>query len=164
VRSSNCLRLAVWAVTAAARHPPLIRSPVRHRVMKESRGRCWLLAMGLLVLAGACGSDDGGPVVPLNHAPILRTQSDTTVAVRDTLHLWAVAHDQDGDPLIYDAVVVGTLADFKLRGFPDTDMESTDGHFEFRARAIDQPDRMFRFLVEDGRGGRDSTTFMVIVN
>jgi hypothetical protein len=120
--------------------------------------------MGLLIVVGACGSDDDGPAGPSNHAPVLQAQPDTTVAVGDTLHLWAIADDQDGDPLTYDAVVIGTLSDFKIRGLPDTQFDSTDGHFEFRPRTIDRPDRVFRFRVDDDRGGCDSTTFTVNVN
>jgi hypothetical protein len=131
--------------------------------MKRNRQKIWVLAMGLLILLGGCGSENGS-TGPSNHAPTLNAQPDTTVAVGDTLHLWALADDPDGDVLTLHAVVIGTLSDFKLRGLPDFDFDPTDGHFEFRPKTIDRPDRVFRFEVDDGRGGCDSTTFTVGVN
>jgi len=131
--------------------------------METFRIRIWLAGLAVFALAGGCGSGDEGPTGPANHAPQIESQRDTLVVVDDTLNLRAIALDQDGDSLTYSVTTIGPLSDFQLRGFPDTEMDPVTGEFEFRARAIDRPDRVFRFGVRDHRGGVDSTTFRVNV-
>lgn len=124
--------------------------------------------LATLSFGGGCGSDDVPvPVIPpSNHAPVLRPQSDTTITIGDTLHLWAVADDSDGDALMYGAAILGTWG--RLRGVShadfDIDFEPLTGHFIFRALARRRMGNDFQFTVDDGRGGRDSTTFTVFVD
>jgi len=126
--------------------------------------RFWLLISAGFAVAGGCSSGDDGPTGPSNHVPVIQPQADTTVAVGDTLRLRAVAHDRDGDSLTLSAATIGSLSDFMARGFPDTEFDQAGGQFEFRARAIDRPNRVFRFTVDDHQGGADSTFFTVYVN
>ncbi len=123
--------------------------------------------MATLSFGSGCGSDDVPvPVIPpSNHAPVLRHQADTTITVGDTLHLWAVADDFDGDPLLYGAAVLGTWG--RIKGCSnsgiDIDFEPSDGHFIYRAHSRNRSGHDFQFTVADTRGGCDSTTFTVFV-
>lgn len=120
-------------------------------------------AISALLIIMGCGDDDGG-VAPVNHAPVMAQQSDTTVAAGDTLQLWAVAQDSDGDDLIYSLTVHLTLSELKQGDIPDTEFDQQTGHFSFMTTAEDSPDRDFTFSASDGRGGADSTRFIVNVN
>lgn len=123
--------------------------------------------LATLFFGSGCGSDDVPvPVIPpSNHAPVLRPQADTTITVGDTLHLWAVADDFDGDPLIYGAAALSTWGRLKGICYPciDIDFEPSNGHFIFHAQARRRMGQDFQFTVADPRGGRDSTTFTVFV-
>ena len=121
------------------------------------------LCVGMLLLTSACG-DDGGGTAPASHAPVMAQQSDTTVAAGDTLDLWAVAQDTDGDELTYSLTVHLTLSEIRLGDIPDTEFNQQTGHFSFRTTAEDHPSRDFTFSARDNRGGADSTRFTVNVN
>ena len=120
-----------------------------------------LLFLGL-VAAGGCGGG-GGPVSPANRSPIIQAQSDTSAAVGDTLELWAVAYDADGDSLTYRLTILMRFSEIKSGYSPDANLDAKTGYFWFKPRAQDQPGRRFTFTVEDGRRGTDSTTFTVTV-
>ena len=127
--------------------------------------RIWVCigAMSVFVMVMGCG-DNGGGTAPTNHAPVLGPQSDTTVALGDSLELWAVVEDSDGDVLTYTLTVHLTLAEFKQGYFPDAKFNTQTGYFWFRPSSDDRPSRDFTFGVNDGRGGLDSTRFTVTVN
>jgi hypothetical protein len=113
--------------------------------------------------AVGCG-DDGGGTSPANHRPVLAAQADTTVAVGDSLELWAWAEDVDGDALTYSLAIRMTLTELKQGHLPDTHFDAQTGHFVFRPSPDDRPSRFFEFRVSDGRGGADSTSFTVTVD
>jgi len=114
------------------------------------------------VLFVASCSDD--PAGVSNKAPVMESQQDTTATAGDTLVLWAVAQDPDGDALQYGLVVFVTASQIFVGDIPNTDFDAATGRFEFRVFSSDQPEREFRFTAEDGRGGLASTEFNVIVN
>jgi len=117
------------------------------------------------ILGGGCGKDGGtGSTGPTNHLPVIQAQADTSLAIGDTLVIWAKAHDADGDELTYTAAAHISFAEFMRGYFPDAGMNATTGRFEFRTRDEDGPYRQFTFAVDDGCGGADSTTFMVHMN
>lgn len=127
--------------------------------------RCCLSLVLLSSLIVACGcGDDSGPVSPTNHAPVILPQNDTLVSLGDTLKLWASASDPDGNALKYRASVQLTLAELQQGYWPDACMDEHTGYYWFRPQVSDQPKRRFTFLVDDSRGGTDSTTFSVTVN
>ena len=123
-----------------------------------------LTALLALIVVSGCGDDNGSPLSPSNHAPIIQLQSDTLVALGDTLELWAMASDPDGHELEYTVSVQLTIAELKLGYWPDARIDKQSGHFWFRPQASDQPQRRFTFSVDDGHGGADSTTFSVAVS
>ena len=134
--------------------------------MKDIRMR--IVAFSLIALLGSlvlsCGSEDNSPAVPeLNQPPVLSSQSDTTTSSGDTLHLWASATDPEGDPLSYSVATLGSLSDFKHRGYPDTEINEVEGHFIFRAKDNDRPNREFQFTVKDDKGASHSMSFTVQV-
>jgi hypothetical protein len=96
-----------------------------------------------------------------NHAPMIVEQSDTFVAVGDTLNLTASASDQDGDSVSYLLIVYGQ---WHPPDFPETQFEGTTGAFSFYAKITDLPGRTFSFVADDHHGGTDTTTFYVAVN
>ena len=122
-----------------------------------------LLVLLGLILASGCGNDKPGPLGPANHAPVIQPQSDTSVALGDTLELWAHANDADGDELSYALAVHLTLTELKQGYSPDTGFDGATGYFWFRPKPDDAPARRFTFYASDGRGGIDSTTFSVTV-
>ena len=118
----------------------------------------------LASLVLGCGSEDNSPSAPdLNDPPVLASQSDTTTSSGDTLHLWASGTDPNGDPLSYSVAALGSLSDFRLRGYPDTEIDEVDGHFIFRAKDNDRPNREFQFTVKDDKGASHSISFTVQV-
>jgi hypothetical protein len=121
--------------------------------------------VSILVIGCGCGKDGGsGSTGPSNHAPVLQGQADTSLALGDTLVIWAEAHDDDGDDLTYTAAAHISFEEFMRGYFPDAGMNATSGRFEFRTREDDGPSREFTFSVDDGRGGTDSTTFWVRIH
>jgi hypothetical protein len=128
-----------------------------------------LAAFGVVFLTalpagcGGRGSEKTTDAGPVNHAPVLCPQADTTAAVGDTLRLQAVADDQDGDSLLYGVVVRQTgeeIGDgYLVRG----GMNGSTGRFWFYAQDRDRPSRRFLFTVHDHRGGADTTEFTVTV-
>jgi hypothetical protein len=121
-----------------------------------------LLLVTAVALLSGCSSDaDSTGTGPVNRAPVIQAQADTSVTVGDTLIIWAAAHDADGDELIYAATAFISYEEFTRGYFPDAGMNTTTGRFVFRTRAADGSERQFAFSVEDGRGGEDSTVFTV---
>jgi len=123
-----------------------------------------LILLGMICICG-CGDSGGtaGPG-PSNHTPVIEAQADTSLAVGDTLIIWAKAHDADDDELAYTAAAHISFEEFMRGYFPDAGMNAASGRFEFRTRDEDGPQRRFTFSVDDGRGGADSTTFRVNIN
>jgi hypothetical protein len=105
------------------------------------------LVLGLLA---ACGDDDE-PAGPVNNRPVMQAQRDTS-------------DDLDGDVLDYGFTAFVTVQEI-LSGYrPNAEMDNSTGQFEFVGQSADQPSRSFRFQVDDGNGGVDSTRFSVTVN
>jgi hypothetical protein len=123
-----------------------------------------LVSMLALVLAIGCSEDNGPTSSGANHAPVIRPQNDTLLAVGDTLELSMIASYADEDQLTYGVTVELTLAEIKQGYWPHVHMDAHTGDFWFRAAEEDRPRRRFTVSVEDGRGGADSTTFSVTVN
>jgi hypothetical protein len=98
---------------------------------------------------------------PVNARPSITSQPDTSCAVDDTLHLLVQAHDPDGDVLHYMVSFEIRLIDFPSGHLPEGGINSQTGEFWFHAHSWDSPSRRVTFLVDDGRGGRDSTAFEV---
>ncbi|MFN8178235.1 MAG: hypothetical protein U0167_09910 [bacterium] len=124
----------------------------------------WLrlpLFVGLTALVACRGAETTAPQP--NRAPFLSVQHDTSSAVGDTLRLHASAMDPDGDRLRYSATIEVTFDELRSGYRPESDMNGDSGWFWFRASAKDEPSRTMSFFADDGRGGRDSTTFEVAV-
>ena len=85
-----------------------------------------LLASGFLLLG--CGDDE--PLAPLNHSPLLESQSDTTAVVNETLRLQAQATDPDGDDISFRVVVEMTWAEFHYGPRPLVFIDQTTGQFQ----------------------------------
>ena len=98
-----------------------------------------------------------------NEAPHLSVQRDTSCAIGDTLRLHASAVDPDGDALQYSALIEITWEELRSGYRPATDMDGQTGWFWFRPSSADLPARRVTFFAEDGRGGRDSTSFGVAI-
>jgi hypothetical protein len=77
--------------------------------------------------------------------------------------LQAVAHDPDGDALEYSSSIEVTWEEIRSGYHPAGGMETETGRFWFRPSSADTPSRRITFMVDDGRGGRDSTAFRVVV-
>ena len=116
-----------------------------------------LLASGFLLLG--CGE----PLAPLNHSPLLESQSDTTAVVNETLHLQAQATDPDGDDISFRVVVGMTWAEIHYGPRPLVLIDQTTGEFQYTPRNIGISGRTFTFVAMDNRGGQDSTSFHVAV-
>lgn len=121
----------------------------------------WALLAGLTALVACRGAESTAPQP--NRAPALSVQHDTSSAVGDTLWVRASAVDPDGDCLRYSATIEVTFEELRSGYRPESDMNGDSGWFWFRATAKDEPSRTMSFSVDDGRGGRDSTTFEVAV-
>jgi hypothetical protein len=122
------------------------------------------LILCVLVWSSGCGDGGGdGCTGPSNHPPIIEAQADTSAALSDTLVLWAIAHDADGDDLSYNVLIHITAEEFARGYIPAAWMHSPSGRFRFWPQTDDEPQRRFTFLVEDNRGGTDTTTFAVRV-
>jgi hypothetical protein len=124
-----------------------------------------LFGVALLALLPAmrgCGGDK--PTAPkANRPPVIRSQPDTTAAIGDTLRLRAVAIDADQDALRYSAVIVISSEEFHSGYLPAGGIEESTGVFWFRPGHLDLPSRRVRLIVDDRRGGRDTTAFVVTV-
>ena len=124
----------------------------------------WVLFVSLAIPLGACGG--GGSTKPepeANHPPVIAQQPDTTANLGSTLVLQAQATDADADTIIYILRVFLRITDFHSGYRPDANMTNDGGVFTFTPSSSDFPVRDFEFIVDDQRGGRDSTRFRVIV-
>jgi hypothetical protein len=121
------------------------------------------LTLLVLAVAGGCGDGEIRVTGPTNHPPVLTAQPDTSAALGDTLILWAIADDPDNDRLSYNVLIHITSDEYSRGYIPDAWMHSPSGRFRFWPQADDEPQRRFTFLVEDNRGGTDTTTFAVRV-
>ena len=102
------------------------------------------LLLGFLIASG-CGDDDGGgPVGPTNRPPVIQALPDTSATVGDTLKLWAIADDPDGDELTYRLTIFLTSVEIKLGYRPDADLDEQTAYFWFKPGASDLPSRSFR--------------------
>jgi hypothetical protein len=57
-----------------------------------------------------------------------------------------------------------TLADLKSGTIPQYEFDNLTKSLEYRPRDYDRPRRKASFIVEDNRGGADTTTFYIDVN
>ena len=115
----------------------------------------------LFVIGWGCGEKRA--TEPANRPPVLEAQPDTTVAVGDTLELWARAQDADGDSLSYRVTVYLTYQEYLDSYRPEVRMNGYTGHFWFKPVLRDGPSRAFMFKADDNRGGLDSAYFVVNV-
>ena len=112
--------------------------------------------------------DSENPTAPenkktINNPPVIVEHGDTSTTVGDTLLLYTDAQDQDGDSISYDGFVHITLTDLKLGTIPDYEFDRLTKVLIFRPRDYDRPMRKASFIVEDNRGGADTTTFYINV-
>lgn len=133
------------------------------RRRRERRMVMTMILPALVLCLLACGDEDE-PTGPVNNRPVMQAQRDTSVVMGDTLRLTAQADDLDGDVLDYGFTAFVTVQEI-LNGYrPNAEMNHSTGQFEFVGQSADQPSRTFRFQVDDGRGGVDSTRFSITVN
>ena len=130
------------------------------------RSSILLVTMSLIILF-SCGSEN--PTGPenkkvINNPPVIVEHGDTSTTVGDTLLLYTEAQDPDGDLLSYDGFVHVTITDLKMGTIPEYEFDNLTKVLEFRPRAYDRPIRKVSFIVEDNRGGADTTTFYINVN
>ena len=123
--------------------------------------RVWLAVLTLLSAIYGCGGGDSTAPPPGNVPPAITAQPDTTCAVGDTLFLQASAEDPDGDALYYSATIVVTMEELWHGYLPTGGINEETGRFWFRASHNDSPRRRVLFVVDDRRGGRDTTAFVV---
>jgi hypothetical protein len=94
---------------------------------------------------------------------VIAVQRDTSCVIGDTLRLQAHAEDADGDSLEFSASIAITWEEwhsgYRLAG----GMNPRTGAFWFAPRHGDGPSRQMGFHVDDARGGRDSTVFLVVL-
>lgn len=121
----------------------------------------WAVAIvgAALTLCDGCSTADD----ERNRPPVFVSQSDTSVAVGDTLRLTAIATDEDGDDLSYGLVVRFQWQEFRLDEIPVA-LDPGSGDFRYAPGSGEPSLRRFLFRVDDGRGGRDSTGFNVTVH
>jgi len=100
-------------------------------------------------------------IQPGNVPPALSPQPDTLVAVGDTLRLTAVAADANSDAVRYNSIV--SLRSRLEFPFPLAWMDAQSGRFWFVPSFRDIPSRAVWFVADDGRCGRDTTTFVIRV-
>ena len=133
--------------------------------MKYIAGSC--IAIGIVLsLWSGCSEDKGnGPSPkPSNHRPALSLQSDTSATIGDTLRLVFTASDEDGDSPRFGLTVYCSRAEIFVGHCPLAEVGLLDGKFWFWPRTYDVPTRTFAVVVEDSRGGADSTKFNVVVS
>ena len=120
-----------------------------------------------LIIFISCGDENGivdnNPIIPSNHLPVIQQQSDTSAAIGDTLRLLAIAHDDEGDSLIYYLATVLSWTEIKGGYRCNADIDHVTGQFYFIPKIEDRPERSFYFIVRDVVGGSDSTLFSVFV-
>ena len=126
------------------------------------------LTIGGLIVGGAafagCGSGGSERLLgPENQPPVIMDQQDTFVVVQDTLRLVATATDPDADPLTFRLGVFLTFWEVKIGYRPEASLDEASGEFRLVPAVQDTPQRQFRFIAKDGRGGADSTQFSVAV-
>lgn len=133
--------------------------------MKNAVSNCIFIGVVLSLWLG-CSEDKGtGPVQPKpNHRPVISLQSDTSATVGDTLRLVFTASDRDGDSMHFDLTAYCSWTEIQQGHCPLAEMGLHDGKFWFWPRAYDVPARRFKVVVDDGRGGVDSTEFNVVVS
>ena len=115
----------------------------------------------------SCGSEnltDPGSKIIINNPPVIVEHGDTSTTVGDTLLLYTGAQDPDGDQLSYDGFVHVTLTDLKNGTIPKYEFDNLKIVLEYRPSDYDRPKRKVSFIVEDNRGGADTTTFYINVN
>jgi len=120
----------------------------------------FVLTLSYASLTGCGGKDEPTQPIP-NSAPVLSLQADTTGAPGDTLRLRAHAEDPDGDVVSYSLAVIVTWVEIRSGYRASAGVDSATGAFWFRPGSWDVPRRSFLFIADDGRGGRDSTGFVV---
>ncbi len=119
-----------------------------------------VVALSLAALVG-CGDDSVKP--PANRPPVIAAQADTFATVGDTLWLRARAVDVDGDSLLYSAVMIITMQEYRDHYLPAALMNYKTGIFWFAPGPRDLNGRRLWFRVNDGNGGLDSTYFEISV-
>jgi len=127
-----------------------------------------------LIFVGAwigvsCG-DPAGPTKtkttsdPPNNPPTLVEHPDTTTTAGSTIWLTPVAYDIDGDSLTYECFVNTSMSDIRRGTIPVYTYHDDLQILEFHPKEYDRPNRKVYFLVFDGNGGSDTTSFYVHVN
>lgn len=126
----------------------------------------WVVFSVVLSLWLGCSKDEitGPGDTNQNHCPVISQQSDTSTALGDTLQLVFAASDQDGDTLHFGLKSYCSWSELKNGQCPLATLNPHDGKFSFQPRTYDVPSRRFKVVVDDGRGGIDSTIFDVMVN
>jgi hypothetical protein len=133
--------------------------------MKNTMSICIVIGVVLSLWLG-CSEDTGtGPAqTNPNHRPAISLQSDTFATVGDTLRLVFAASDQDGDSMHFNLTTYCSWSEIQDGHCPRAGVGLHDGKFWFWPRAEDVPTRQFKVVVDDGRGGVDSTKFNVVVS
>ncbi len=103
---------------------------------------------------------------PLNHAPIIAPQPDTSAIVGDTLMLQISATDPDGDALYYEVDVSCTWLETSNNNChsPIARIDYQTGRFWFNPRSYDIPVRHVIVTVSDPHGSSASMEFDVMVS
>jgi hypothetical protein len=126
----------------------------------------WIVVALVLSFWLGCSEDTGtgpGPV-RTNHRPVISQQAETSGVVGDTLRLSFAASDQDGDSLLFTLTAYCSWSEIMAGRCPVARVGPRDGKFWFWPRTYDVPTRQFKVVVDDGRGGIDSTKFDVLVS
>lgn len=143
--------------------------PTEHQAARTLRGPGMRTAavapiLAAIVLLSGCGEDGGHTVrPPANSPPTITAQRDTSCVIGDTLRLQAQAQDADGDSLEFSASITLNFDEWHSGYRPAGGMNARSGAFWFAPKSGDGPSRQVEFFVDDGRGGRDSTAFLVVV-
>jgi hypothetical protein len=110
------------------------------------------------------GNDtDTIPSEPPNNPPVVFEHPDTSTTVGSIIYLRPIAYDIDGDSLIYDCFVNSSWSDLKRGTVPNYQFFDELKVLVFAPQWYDRPSRRVYFIVDDGRGGADTTRFTVFV-
>ena len=125
-----------------------------------------LISMVVLLLAARCsnerGCDSTGPGGE-NHPPVMQEIRDTTAVLGDTLWIPIEVSDPDGDELHFELLIECTWDKIFRDQCPRAGIRRSVMKVWFWPRIYDFGLSNFMAVVDDGRGGSDSTSFSIAV-